>query len=117
MLITEDLDGLRKFGDFKGFVAVLECKSTKGSELLRSMEPPRHDDFEPDRLPTEKDKRKARLALKELSKWVRDMLRRHAQNPVSQVSTIDELAEFFADEGEGGANNRDGGSSWSLDYP
>jgi len=50
MLITEDLEGLRKFGDFKEFVAVLECKSTKGNELLRAMEPPRHDDFEPDRL-------------------------------------------------------------------
>jgi hypothetical protein len=108
MLITEDLEGLRKFGDFKEFVAVLECKSTKGSELLRAMEPPRHDDFEPDRLPTEKDKRKGKLALKELSKWVRDMLRRHAQNPVSEVTSIDELTEFFADEGEGGVDNRSG---------
>jgi hypothetical protein len=108
MLITEDLEGLRKFGDFKEFVAVLECKSTKGNELLRAMEPPRHDDFEPDRLPTEKDKRRGRLALKELSKWVRDMLRRHAQNPVSEVTSIDELAEFFAGEGEGGVDARDG---------
>lgn len=108
MLITEDLDGLRKFGDFKEFVAVLECKSTKGNELLRAMEPPRHEDFEPDRLPTDKDKRKGRLALKELSKWVRDMLRRHAQNPVSEVTSIEELTEFFADEGEGGVNSRNG---------
>jgi hypothetical protein len=108
MMITEDLEGLRKFGDFKEFVAVLECKSTRGNELLRAMEPPRHDDFEPDRLPTEKDKRKGRLALKELSKWVRDMLRRHAQNPVSEVTSIDELAEFFADEGEGGVDRRGG---------
>jgi hypothetical protein len=77
-------------------------------ELLRAMEPPRHDDFEPDRLPTEKDKRKGKLALKELSKWVRDMLRRHAQNPVSEVTSIDELTEFFADEGEGGVDNRSG---------
>jgi hypothetical protein len=89
-------------------VAVLECKSTKGNELLRAMEPPRHDDFEPDRLPTERDKRRARMALKELSKWVKDMLKRHAQNPVSEVTTIDELAEYFADEGEGGPNNRNG---------
>jgi hypothetical protein len=108
MLITEELEGLRKFGDFKDFVAVLECKSTKGNQLLRAMEPPRHDDFEPDRLPTERDKRKARTALKELSKWVKDMLKRHAQNPVSEVTTIDELAEYFADEGEGGPDYRNG---------
>ena len=108
MLITEELEGLRKFGDFKEFVAVLECKSTKGNELLRAMEPPRHDDFEPDRLPTEKDKRRARLALKELSNWVRDMLRRHAQNPVSEVTSIDELSEYFADDGEGGVERWNG---------
>ena len=108
MLITEELEGLRKFGDFKEFVAVLECKSTKGNELFRAMEPPRHDDFEPDRLSTEKDKSKGRLALRELSKWVRDMLRRHAQNPVSQVTTIDEMTEYFSDEGEGRTDNRIG---------
>lgn len=108
MLITEELEGLRKFGDFKEFVAVLECKSRKGNELLRAMEPPRHDDFEPDRLSTEKDKSKGRLALRELSKWVRDMLRRHAQNPVSEVTSIDELTEYFVDEGEGGTDNRTG---------
>jgi len=65
MMITEDLEGLRKFGDFKEFVAVLECKSTRGNELLRAMEPPRHDDFEPDRLPTEKDKRQGTVQVGE----------------------------------------------------
>jgi hypothetical protein len=108
MLITEALEGLLRFGDFKEFVAVLECKSTKGNELLRSMEPPRHDDFEPDRLPTERDRRRARLALRELSKWVKDMLKRHAQNPVTEVTSIDELAEYFADEGEGPGTHRNG---------
>jgi hypothetical protein len=108
MLITEELEGLRKFSDFKDFVAVLECKSTKGNELLRAMEPPRHDAFEPERLPTDRDKRRGRLALKELSKWVKDMLKRHAQNPASEVTPVDELAAYFADEGEGGTLNRSG---------
>lgn len=40
MLITEALPGLIRFGDFKEFVAVLECTSEKGLELLRAMEPP-----------------------------------------------------------------------------
>lgn len=52
MLISDSLSlaGLKNFSDFKEFVAVVECKTKKGVELLRAMEPPRHDDFEPDRL-------------------------------------------------------------------
>src|SRR5690606_32508883 len=51
MLITSNLAKLRRFSDFKEFVAVFECWSTKGNDLLRAMEPPAHDDFEPMRLP------------------------------------------------------------------
>lgn len=98
MLITEELSNLRRFGDFKEFVAVLECKSEKGLRLLRDMEPPKHDDFEPERLSSDKDRRKGQLALRELTKWVREMLKRHAQDPISEVTQIDELAEFFGDE-------------------
>lgn len=98
MLITDELAGLKRFGEFKEFAAVLECHSAKGNALLRSMEPPRHDDFEPDRLSTDKEKRDAKLALKNLSRWVRDMLKRHAQDPISEVTNIDELADFFSDE-------------------
>ncbi len=52
MLITSELTRLRRFGEFKEFVAVLECLSDKGNSLLRSMEPPAHDEFEPERLGT-----------------------------------------------------------------
>ncbi len=55
MLITEDLAGLKRFGDFKEFVGVVECHSTAGNGLLKNMEPPKHDNFEPDRLPTRKE--------------------------------------------------------------
>jgi hypothetical protein len=70
------------------------------------MEPPRHDDFEPDRLPTDKERKSARLALREITKWVRDMLRRHAQDPVSEATSIDELKEFFADEAAEGTGGQ-----------
>lgn len=101
MLITEELAGLKRFGEFKDFVAVLECTSTKGQALLRGMEPPRHDAFEPERLPP--DKRSAgKTALKELAAFVREMLKRHAQDPVTEVTNLDELADFFADEEDEG---------------
>lgn len=99
MFITDRLSRLKSFSDFKEFVAVVQCKSQKGNELLRAMEPPRHDDFEPERLiPSERNK--GAKALKDLSIWIRDMLKRHAKEPVSDKAEIDELRDFFYDEGE-----------------
>lgn len=104
MFISDSLSlaGLKSFSDFKEFIAVVECKTKKGIELLRAMEPPRHDDFESERLPTKEEQRKGAKALKDLATWIRDMLKRHAKNPISEVTTLDELKEYFADEsGEG----------------
>lgn len=101
MLITESLQGLRRFGDFKEFVAILECRSEKGTRLLRAMEPPRHDAFEPDRLPADQ-RASARVALKELAEWVRKILARYAKDPVVEETPLDELADFFGEEDEKG---------------
>jgi hypothetical protein len=103
MLITDELNRLKSFSDFKDFVAVLECNSSKGNQFLRDMEPPRHDDFEPERLPR-KLQSTGKKALSDLAKWARDMLKRHAKNPISNITTLDELKDFFGDEfsnGEG----------------
>ncbi|WP_160012478.1 hypothetical protein [Rhizobium sp. 18055] len=101
MLITEDLPGLKRFGEFKDFVAVLECTSTKGQALMRGMEPPRHDAFEPERLPPDK-RAIGKAALKDLAAFVRDKLRRHAQDEVKDITNLDEMADFFADEDDEG---------------
>jgi hypothetical protein len=105
MFISDSLSqpGLKNFSDFKEFVAVVECKTKKGIELLRAMEPPRHDDFESERLPTRDEQKKAARVLRDLAAWIREMLKRHAKNPISEVTTLDELKEYFADDsGEGG---------------
>lgn len=101
MFISDNLNRLKSFPDFKEFVAVVVCQSTKGNELLRAMEPPRHDDFEPDRLPDKEEQRKGALALSHLASWIREMLKRHAKDPVSDVTELEELRDFFADEGDG----------------
>ena len=108
MLITEEMDRLKRFPDFKDFIAVLECKNEKGNELLKAMEPPNHNEFSPDRLPTSEQRNAGRVALRELAQWVRGKLRMHAQDPVSNVSNIDELKDFFADEDTAEGNGRDG---------
>jgi hypothetical protein len=102
MFITDRMDYLRRFGDFKEFAAVVECHSKKGNELLRDMEPPKHDDFEPERLGTN-DQQRGQKALAELGKWVREMLKRHARDPVADVSEVKELADYFADDGQTGS--------------
>ena len=105
MLITEGLPGLKRFSDFKEFAAVLECTAEKGLALLRAMEPPRHDAFEPDRLPP--DRRSAgKTALRELADWVRKMLTRYARDPVQEETNLDELADYFGDEEEEGEGRR-----------
>jgi len=101
MFITDSLTGLKRFSDFKDFVAVFHCQSTKGNELLRAMEPPRHDDFEPARLFTKDDQRKGKKALADLAEWVKSALRIYAKDPVHDVTSIDELKDLFGDEGDG----------------
>lgn len=105
MLITQELQQLRRFSDFKEFVAVVECHNNKGNQLLRAMEPPRHDDFEPERLPSPEMQRLGRRAIKDLGKWVREMLKRHAQDEAKEVTEIDELKDYLGDEEEGEGNS------------
>lgn len=101
MFITDGLTRLKSFSDFKDFVAVFHCQSTKGNELLRSMEPPRHDDFEPERLPTKEERKRGAKALSDLAGWIRETLKQYAKDPVSEVTEIDELKDFFGDVGDG----------------
>jgi hypothetical protein len=91
------MEHLKRFGDYKEFCAVVECQNKKGNMLLRDMEPPKHDDFEPERLPPD-EQAKGQRALSEIARWVRDMLKRHARDPVADVSDVRELADYFADD-------------------
>ena len=104
MFISDALNipGLKSFSDFKDFAAVFQCKSKEGVELLRAMEPPKHDDFEPERLSTKESQEKGRRALKSIARWIRDQLSRNAKDPVSEITKLDELKDFFAEEGDAG---------------
>lgn len=101
MFISDSINRLKQFNDYKEFVAVFQCLADKGKQLLRQMEPPRHDDFEPNLLPKE-DVAKGKKSLNDIATWIRDMLKKHAKDPVSEVTSLDELKDFFGDdEGEG----------------
>lgn len=109
MFISENIAGLKSFSDFKEFSAVFTCGSEAGNGLLRAMEPPRHDDFEPELLLDKNEKIRGKKAIKEIAAMVRKALEKHAKDPVSEITSIDELKEFFGDENEsgGGKNNEE----------
>ncbi len=116
MFISESIVGLRSFSDFKEFSAVFTCNDSEGNGLLRAMEPPRHDDFKPELLTGDAEKLKGKKAIKEIAKMVREALNRHAKDPVSDITSIDELKDFFGDENEtgGGKNNEEADPSGSI---
>lgn len=57
---------------FLPFAGLFVCEGHEGNRLLRSLEPPRHDKWDPDR----SDGPQAATALKETKEWIRDVLKK-----------------------------------------
>jgi hypothetical protein len=56
---------------FLPFSGLFVCEGHEGNRLLRSLEPPRHDEWDPTRGEPE-----AATALKEIKEWIRDVLKK-----------------------------------------
>lgn len=103
MLIT---DSLEKFGDkfarfsmCKDFVALIMPKSSKGSTLIKTLENPKHDGLSAERITDRKKRDIAQAAMAKLAREIRSAIKDVTQSAAGEVEQIDELAEFFADEG------------------
>lgn len=97
MLVTTRQKGLIRFSGFRDFAALCVFEDPEGNELLRRMENPQHDQFEPDRLPKEKRER-GRKALKRVTDWVRSEIKKHAGPPEGGKRTvISELSQYLPD--------------------
>ena len=97
MLITDQQAGLRQFPGTRPFAAVCRFESDKGNELLRGMENPRHDQFEPDFLPVS-DRSRGRGALKRITQWIREEIYKTARPETGgETVAITELAELLPD--------------------
>ena len=99
MLITDQqsTSGIKQFYGFRPFAAVCQFDSEKGNRLLRSMENPRHDQFEPGWLPTSDQERGAK-ALERIAGWIRDEIKKVAEPPKpTEVTSLNELARFLPD--------------------
>ncbi len=97
MLVTADQRGLKQFRGLNDFAALCVFEDPEGNELLREMENPKHDQFEPERLPDEK-KEVGRKALKRVADWIRSSIREHAKPPeTAATSALREVAELLPD--------------------
>ena len=97
MLVTTQQRNLIRFPAFRDFAAVCVFEDPQGNELLRRMENPRHDQFEPDRLP-EEERQRGRRALKRITDWIRNEVRKQAGPPEGGKTTVlSELATYLPD--------------------
>lgn len=103
MLITDEQPGMPRFSGFRDFVAMCVFEDLQGNDLLRKMENPRHDRFEPERMLDEDDRKRAKRSLKRLRRWILDEIRKRAGPlEVDQSTELPELAsllpELYPDE-------------------
>ncbi len=97
MLITTQQTGLMRFRGLNDFIALCVFESDRGNELLRNMENPQHDRFEPDRLP-EDERRRGRRALKRIATWIREEISKCATpRSEGEATDLDELAQYLPD--------------------
>ncbi|MDE2696645.1 MAG: hypothetical protein OXH97_09055 [Chloroflexota bacterium] len=113
MLITARQLGLIRFRGMRDFIAICRFEGDEGNELLRKMENPRHDQFEPERIENDpKEEQRGRAALKRISEWIREEIRKVAAPDVpmeaARLSELDRLLPDIAPEEPFGDDSGDG---------
>ena len=97
MLVTSQQKNLLRFPGFRDFAALCVFEDPIGNERLRRMENPKHDQFEPDRLPI-RERREGNAALRRVTKWIREKIREEAGPPETEGQTVlSELAAYLPD--------------------
>jgi hypothetical protein len=97
MLITDEMDDLKRFPAMADFAAVLEFESKETNQILRQMEPPRHDCFEIKRLEDEATRQRAKAGLKEVGKKVRAELLARLRGEVKERVNLHELSNILGE--------------------
>ncbi len=100
MLITDQQKNLLRFPSHKSFAAVCVFEDPAGNELLRGMENPQHNQFEPDRLPDDR-REKGRKALQRMNQWIREEIRKQAgPTEGARRTALGELNAYLPDISE-----------------
>lgn len=97
MLVTDQQTNLLRFPLHQEFAAICIFEDPSGNELLRRMENPQHDRFEHNRLP-EEERSKGKQALRRITSWIRDEIRKQAgPKEANQTTILSELAAYLPD--------------------
>lgn len=95
---------LRRFPGTREFIAVLEPTPGSGgngsSALLKQIENPAHDAFEPERLIDRVDRDRAKKQIKTLVEQIRKVIKTEAKIDDVRKTHVDELSSLFADAGD-----------------
>jgi hypothetical protein len=96
MLITKAAPQLTRFQNLKPFEFFV-CVSGEGSEVLKSIENPEHDNFQFERIDDPKRRRTIKRKYELFSKEVRGILKRFAEYSSIDQVMVDELQDLFSD--------------------
>lgn len=96
MFITDQMNNLKRFPAMAGFAAVLRFETNEINQLLRRMEPPRHDCFEPNRL-APVDQLRAKAGFKEVGEKVRAELISRLRGEVHKCVNVTELSSLLGE--------------------
>ena len=101
--ITDSQKGLIRWTACADFSAVFVCENDgpDGNPLLRRMENPAHNAFEPSRLGSREDQKKGTKALKELADWVREVIKTKTSERMEKITPLSKMSRFFPAPGEG----------------
>ena len=78
----------------KPYSGLFVCENEDGNILLRKMEPPRHDMWDPNRI----EGPKGRLALQELYQWIRECVKELNPAVKGKILTIPDLQKYLPDD-------------------
>lgn len=95
------------------FAAVLTLDDDKINKCFREMETPQHNAWEPERLETESDVRKAKKILRDLYRWIKNqIIEMGAKSIIDEIDAVG-IGEFIPDSDLG--NQGDNEKNESLD--
>jgi hypothetical protein len=104
MMITDNLKHFghpyRTFPMCADFVALIQPMEGSGSALLKKLENPPHDQFSASRISDDIKREEAITIMTRFGKLIREVIRQETLSKPDDIETLNELAEFFADQGE-----------------
>lgn len=108
MLVTKKAPNLKIFRNFKPFDMFVCVSPGAGSDLLKSIENPEHNNFEFDRIDDLAKRRKAQKTYENFSKEIREIVKRYASFLTTDQVQVDDLRDLFGDITNDGENPNSG---------